>query len=222
MIRSRSASRGSTNSLSSFVSSNRNSGFSTGSGNVDKPPNIIDLIPPPPTYPPPLMHLQSATHNGPVASHPVNAGGSRSSTWKRTTKNGLLREDSQEKRASGVNLPMNDVAHCQDQSTDNPSEVHKKPKLPPKKVLLRKTSDQSNRKHDSDHIVSWLPLLKKTSALSTKDTPPNGIFLEESSTSFASPKLAAKHANALMLAAVSKRKPEDSDSESEVNKKLLS
>ena len=259
VVRSRSASRESSSSLSSFItSSNRNSGLS-GCGGSDQQnkqaPNIFDLIPPPPAYPPPLIQLQSATHNGIIASHPVNAGtgnnpsdgANQTSTWTRTSKNGLLREDAGDFRAihgseKRDSLVLNDEgtkkafepssnlapAFCQEQTgaRDTSSNVlpiakknkeAKKPKLPPKKasILLQQKDTSSNPSSKAStaappqDIVSWLPLLKKTSAVPPSDLakPPSGIFMNEepSCTSFASPKLAAKHNNALRLAAASSR-----------------
>ena len=260
VVRSRSASRESSSSLSSFItSSNRNSGLS-GCGGSDQQnkqaPNIFDLIPPPPAYPPPLIQLQSATHNGIIASHPVNAGtgnnpsdgANQTSTWTRTSKNGLLREDAGDFRAihgseKRDSLVLNDEgtkkafepssnlapAFCQEQtgardtSSSNvlpiakKNKEAKKPKLPPKKasILLQQKDTSSNPSSKAStaappqDIVSWLPLLKKTSAVPPSDLakPPSGIFMNEepSCTSFASPKLAAKHNNALRLAAASSR-----------------
>ena len=119
-------------------------------------------------------------------------------SWKRTSRTGLLK-----------------------------SEPPTKEQKPPSDKSS-KTSSQNQPHHSSSSvdaaaaapdIVSWLPLLKKTSAMASNESSgeaigqsagvtPIGLFCSESdnsTTNFASPKLAAKHNQALKMAAVSTR-----------------
>ena len=166
-------------------------------------PNIFDMIPPPPTYPPPLVQLQSATCNSQVSSHPVNKN-----SWKRTSRTGLLKSSDADKETV-----------CTTEAA-----AAKKGKL-----LSQNNGKGGHPSSSMDttapDIVSWLPLLKKTSALATETettaTPPAGVvgfFSQEDPTNFASPKLAAKHNHALALAAVSTRHHQQPTASSVVQK----